>query len=195
MEQSVGQVIVAFVLDESKWLFSAMLLSLTAVAVSFARGRFQGSSQRIQVLSAMNLFYGFMIGTMSLGHLLAVTVKLSQGTLKGSPWFLYPLGLVLTIPAWWLAFRAECYSKDERYSKRTVALNSWLAVALVALGLHNLPLAAPAALNIAYQLHRQRAVGWTIVTVAVAGNLALFIGALLFFMSGQTTFEKFQGMK
>ncbi len=185
MEQTVGQAISALILDESKWLFSSMLLSLTAVGVSFVKRRFIDASQPLQVLGAMNLFYGCMIGTMSLGHLLAVTVKLVQGNLNGSPWLLYPLGLALTIPAGWLVFGRSA----------TVALNSWLGVALVVFGLHNLPLAVPAALNIAYQFHRQRAVGWTIVTIAIVGNVALFIGSLVFFMSGQSSFEQFQGMK
>ena len=61
------------------------------------------------------------------------------------------------------------------------------------LGLHNVPLAAPAALNLAYQFHTRRAVGWTIVTVAVVANLALFAGSLVFLASGQS-FEEFSGM-
>ena len=143
----------------------------------------------------MNLFYGCMIGTMALGHLSAVTVKAVQGTLEGSLWLLYPLGLALAGPAWWLAFRAGRYvNQQEQQSRRIVALNSWLGVYLVALGLHNLPLAAPAALNIGYQFHRTRAVGWTIVTVAIAANLALFAGSIIFLASGQS-FEEFQGMK
>jgi len=183
------------VLDESKWLFASMLLSIIAVVVVLRGRRGSGLPQRIEILRAMNLFYGCVIGMMSFGHLLAVTVKAAQGALDGSPWMLYPLGLSLAIPAWWLAFRVERYTTEEdRYGKRTVALNGWLGVCLLGLGLHNLPLAAPAVLNIAYQFHTRRAVGWTIVTVAIAANLALFVGSLVFLASGQS-FEQFQGMK
>jgi hypothetical protein len=191
----MDEVIVEFVLDERRWLFASILLSTIAVAVLLARGRAHGLPIRLEILWAMNLFYGCMIGTMALGHLTAVTVKTVQGILEGSLWILYPLGLALAIPAWWLAFRAGRYvNREDRYSKRIVALNSWLGVCLIALGLHSLPLAAPAALNIAYQFHSKRAVGWTIVTVAIAANLALFVGSMIFLASGQS-FEQFQGMK
>jgi hypothetical protein len=191
----MGQVIVEYLLDDRRWLFTSILLSAIAVVVVLARRRVHGLPDRLAILSAMNLFYGCMIGTMSLGHLTAVTVKALQGTLEGSLWILYPLGLALAIPAWWLAYRAERYVKQEdRYSNRIVALNSWLGVCLLVFGLRNLPLAAPAALNIAYQFHRKRAVGWTIVTVAIAANLALFVGSIVFLASGQS-FEQFQGME
>jgi hypothetical protein len=64
---------------------------------------------------------------------------------------------------------------------------------LLAFGLHNWPLAVPAALDVAYSLHSKRAVGWTIVTAMVVANVALFIGSLVFFLSGQN-FEQFKGM-
>jgi uncharacterized membrane protein len=75
----------------------------------------------------------------------------------------------------------------------TAALNAWLGIFLVAFGLHNFPLAAPAALNLAYQFRARRAVGWAILTVAIAANLALFTGSLVFLASGQS-FEQFSGM-
>lgn len=135
-----------------------------------------------------------MIGIMSFGHLLAVTVKASQGTINGSLWILYALGLALAIPAWWVAFRVGRFVKEiERWGARMVALNAWLGICLIAFGFHNWPLAGPAALNIAYQLHSKRVVGWAIVTVAIVANLALFIGSLVFFVSGQS-FEQFKGM-
>ncbi|MGH7601317.1 MAG: hypothetical protein ACREOI_33580 [bacterium] len=187
--------IVAMVLDESKWLSISMLLSIIAVLALAVRQRRQRLPHRLRILEAMNLFYGCMIGIMSFGHLLAVTVKFSQGTLEGSLGLLYALGLVLAIPAWWLAFRVGKFVKDvERQGKSIVALNAWLGIGLLALGFHNLPLAAPAALNIAYQFHSRRVVGWAIVTVAIVATLALFIGSLVFFVSGQS-FEQFKGMQ
>jgi hypothetical protein len=182
-------------LDDRLWLFGSILLSIVAVGALLARRRVDGFSDRLTILSAMNLFYGCTIGTMSIGHLTAVTVHTVRGTLEGSLWILYPLGLALTIPAWWLAFHGERYvNREDRYRTRIVLLNSWLGVFLVSLGLRNLLLATPALLNLAYQFHRKRAVGWTIVSVAIAAHLALFVGAIVFLASGQR-FEQLEGMK
>ncbi len=186
--------IVAFILAENKWLFTAMLVSAIIVVAVVTRQRRQRLSRELEILRAMNLFYGCMIGIMSFGHLLAVTVKASLGTLEGSLWLLYPLGLALTIPAWWLAGRVSRFVTHEpKWRKGTAALNAWLGIGLVALGLHNLPIAAPAAFNIAYSYYSAPAVRWTIVTIAVIANVALFIGATIFMASGQS-FEQFQGM-
>ncbi len=181
-------------LNESKWLTTAMLLALLAVSAMLFRQRRQSLALRAQILAAMNLYFGIMIGVMALGHLLGVTIKLTQGTLKGSWWLLYALGLVLAVPAWWLAIRAVQFSKEtERGTKERIALNVWLGLSLLGLGLHNLPLTAPVAWNLAYQFHSKRAVGWAIVSVAIIAMLALFTGSLLFFISGQS-FEQFKGM-
>ena len=180
------------VLDEGKWLFAAMLFAGLAVLVTHSR--VLRMSGRREVMRALNVFYGCMIGTMGIGHLAAVSVKMVQGTLEGSPVMLYPLGLALAIPAWWLAGRAKRYVLvEERYGRRLVMLNGWLAVFLLALGLHNFPLAAPAMLNVAYQFHTRQVLGWTIVTVAVVANIALFAGSLVFMATG-LSFEQFQGM-
>ena len=64
-------------LDESKWLAIAMVIGLVAAVVAI-RG---GSSQRLRVVRATNVFYGCMVGIMGAGHLLAVTIKITQGTL------------------------------------------------------------------------------------------------------------------
>lgn len=179
------------VLDESKWLSAAMLAALVAVVVLVGRRRRASPSGRVAILGAMNLFYGCTIGIMSFGHLLAVTVKSAQGALLGSPWILFPLGLALAVPSWWLAIRAaRLANEEERWRKGTAALNAWLGICLLALGLHNGPLAVPAALNLAYLFHSRRAVGWAILTVTIVANLALFIGSLVFLASGQS-FEQF----
>jgi hypothetical protein len=186
--------VVALILDENKWLTIAILLSIVAVTVLVCRRYRQSLPERMKILEAMNMFGGWLIGIMSFGHLLAVTVKASQGDLRGSLPILYPLGLVLAIPSWWIVFRVGRYMRqEERFKKRLLSLNVWLAVSLLALGLHNWPLAMPAVLNIAYQLNARRAVGWAIVTVEVVAILALFIGSLVFFASGQS-FEQFKGM-
>lgn len=190
----MNELIVALVLDEGKWLSASMLLSIIAVLVLAARQRRQSLSRRFQIIGAMNLFYGYMIGIMSFGHLLAVTVKVFLGTLEGSLWILYPLGLALAIPAWWLAFDARrIASFEERRQGKLVALNLWLGLCLLAFGFHNLPLAGPAALNIAYLFHSRQIVGWTIVSVTIVAMLALFIASVVFLASGQS-FEQFRGM-
>lgn len=186
--------IVEIVLDESKWLTAAMLVAMLAAAVWVHRRSRQCPLDRLTILGAMNRFYGGMIGIMAFGHILAVTVASFRGTLQGSPWLLFPLGLALAIPAWWLFFSAEhLVTGDQRWSRMTTVLNVWLGIALLAFGLHNLPLAAPAALNLAYQLHTRPVMGWTILTVAVVANLALFAGSLVFLASGQS-FEQFSDM-
>lgn len=187
--------ILEFVLNESKWLTAAMLLGILTVVTWVRRQQRERALDRLAILGAMNRFYGCMIGVMSLGHLLAVTVASLQGTLKGSPLLLYPLGLALAIPAWWLFFGVQrLVTGERRWSRRTAALNAWLGISLLAFGLHNFPLAAPAALNLAYHFHTRPTVGWMILTVAVVANHALFVGSLVFLASGQS-FEQFSGMK
>lgn len=186
--------IIALALDEGKWLSAAMLLSLIAVLALITRQRRQRLPRRLQLIAALNLYFGGMIGIMSLGHLLAVTIKLFQGALNGSLLLLYPLGLVLAVPAGWLAFEAGRLAVvNEQQRKKMAVLNLCLGISLLAFGIHNWPLAAPAAWNIAYLFHSQEAVGRAIVTVAIIATLALFAGSLVFFVSGQS-FEQFKGM-
>jgi hypothetical protein len=189
------QAIVQGILNEGAWLAGSMALSFAMVGVLAMRQRWRALSSRTRVLSAMNLFYGCMIGTMGSGHLLAVTIKLVQRTLEPSVWVMYLLGLVLAVPGWWLARVAyQSAQESRRFETIALRLNAWLGVSLVGLGLHNFPLAATAALNLGYQFHSRRAVGWTIAGVAIAANLALFAGALIFWASGQT-FEQFRGIE
>src|SRR5688572_10697086 len=137
--------ITELVLDEGKWLFAAMLVSLIAVVALIGIRRRTGSPRRIEILRGMNLFYGCMIGIMAFGHLLAVTVKVGRGELRGSLWVLLPLGFALAVPAWWLAIRAARLAEEgEAWRRSTAALNAWLGIALLALGLLNAPLALPA---------------------------------------------------
>jgi hypothetical protein len=184
--------ILELVRDESKWLPAAMLAALVSAWVWIRRARKQGL-ERAVILGAMNRFYGCMLGVMGLGHLLAITLAGQQGTLRGSPWVLYPIGFAIAVPAWLLFHGvARLAAGEARWIRRNVALNALLGLTLVALGLHNLPLAAPAGLNLAYQFHTRRSVGWVIVSIALAADLALFAGALVFLASGQT-FEQFSG--
>ena len=183
--------ITEIILTEGNWMPAAMAIAFIAVAARL-RTDWRTVPTRLRTLRALTLFYGVMIGIMASGHLIAVSIKAAQGTLQGSPWFLYTLGLSLTVPAWWLA--AESLRggiEDPSGVRRTVGLNGWLCVALMAIGLHNWPIAAPAVLNIAYRFQTQRAVGMAIVIAAGVGYAALFAGALAFMASGQT-FEELQ---
>jgi hypothetical protein len=85
---------------------------------------------------------------MGVGHLLAVTIRTVQGTLTTNPWFAFPLGFALAVPAWWLVQNAAGLTRMEKPARRkALALSTWLGVALVLLG-PSWPLAIPAALNV-----------------------------------------------
>ena len=85
-------------------------------------------------------------------------------------------------------------ASDDDHGRATLVLNAWLAITLLVLGVHNLPLAAPAFFNIAYQLNSRRVLGWAIVSMAAVINVGLFIGSLIFLASGQS-FEQFSGIE
>ena len=187
--------LVALIVDESKWLTASMAVALLAATVLMVRQGRSALAVRRRVLAAMNLFFGVMIGGMAFGHLLAVTTKLARGTLDGPILLFYLIGLVLAAPSWWLiAHTRRLLAPNERPGPATLVLNGAVAVTLLALGVQNLPLAAPAFFNIGYQLHSRRLVGWAIVGLAVVANAVLFVGSLVFLMSGQS-FEQFRGME
>ena len=187
--------LVALIVDESKWLTAAMAIALLAATALLIGQRRSALSVRRRVLAAMNLFFGVMIGTMAFGHLLAVTTKLAIGTLDGPILLFYLIGVVLAAPSWWLIVHTrKLLASNKRPGPATLALNGAVAVTVLGLGVHNLPLAAPALFNIGYQLHSRRAVGWAIVGLAVVAYVALFVGSLVFLMSGQS-FEQFSGME
>ena len=186
--------LVALIVDESKWLTASLGLALLAVTVLLYRHRHSDLPARRRILTAMNLFFGITIGTMAFGHLLAVTTKLALGTLDGSRLVFYAIGIALALPSWSLIVHTRQLLVSDDRGRATLALNAWLATTLLALGVHNLPLAAPAFLNIWYQLHSARVVGWAIVSITVVVNMGLFIGSLIFLASGQS-FEQFRGIE
>jgi len=186
--------LVKLIVDESKWLPLAMGFAFVAAVVLFLRNRKSQLPGRRRVLAVLNLFLGVTLLTMALGHLLAVTTKLRMGSLQGSPLKLYAIGIALLVPTLWLVLHTRrILASNADHGRRTLLLNGWLAITLLVLGIHNLPLAAPAVINIGYQLHSRRIVGWAIVSIAVLLNVALFIGAVVFLLSGQS-FEQFSGM-
>lgn len=185
----------ALVVEESRWLTASMTLALAAVAVLLMRHRGADVPARRRILASMNLFFGVTIGTMALGHLVAVSTKLVLGTLAGPVPRLYLIGIALALPSWWLVvhIRALLVSGDGS-ARKTLVLNAWLALTLVALGVSNLPLAAPALLNVGYQLHSRRWLGHAIVGLAVLVQAGLFVGSLVFLASGRS-FEELRGLR
>ena len=179
----------AFIVGEGNWLPMAMGAAFLAAATLIFKLRGTATEARRVILAAMNLFTGVMLVFMGVGHLLAVTVKLLQGTLRGSPLLFYPIGIAIVVPAWFLIrhTRAILASAETR---QTVRLNAWMAVTLGVLGVVNLPLAVPAVCTIGYGLHRRRWVGLTFAGVFLAATAFLLIGGLIFMASGQT-FEEF----
>ncbi len=183
--------LVALIVDESKWLTAATSLAMLAVTILLYRHRHSDLPVRRRVLAAMNLFCAVTIGTMAFGHLLAVTTKLAMGTLAGSLPVLYLIGTALAVPSWWLISHTRAVLASDAHGRKTVVLNAWLGLTLLALGVPNLPLAVPALLNIGHHLHSRRVVGWAIVGMTVVLNVGLFIGSLIFLATGQS-FEQFR---
>jgi hypothetical protein len=182
--------LVALIVDESKWLTASMGFALLAVTIMLYWHRHSGLPARRRVLAAMNLFFAVTIGTMAFGHLLAVTTKLAMGTLEGSFAVFYLIGIALAVPSWWLINHTRALLASGDHGLAMMVLTVWLAITLLALGVHNLPLAAPAFLNIGYNLHSRRVVGWAIVGLAIVINVGLLIGSLIFLTSGRS-FEQF----
>lgn len=186
--------VMAIVVNESWWLTASMGIALASIVVLLVRQRRAGRSLRARIMAAMNLFFGVTIGAMAFGHLLAVTVKLAAGTLEGSVPAFYAIGLALAIPSWSVAAHSRRLLRSDVDPRRTtLALNAWLALTLLVLGIHNAPLAAPGLFNVAYALHTRRAAGWTIVAIAALFTAALFVAALVFLASGRS-FEEFRSM-
>ncbi|HJU41410.1 MAG TPA: hypothetical protein VJ691_01300 [Vicinamibacterales bacterium] len=179
----------AFMVGEGNWLPLAMGSGFVAAGLLLFAIRNTAIPLRQRILATMNLFTGVMLLILGSGHLLAVTTKLLQGTLRGSAALFYVIGIAVVTPAWFLVRHTRAIL-DSGAPRTTVQLNLWMAITLVVLGIVNLPLALPALYNLGYSLHRRRWVGWAIVTIAAITCVGLFIGGLIFMASGQT-FEEF----
>jgi hypothetical protein len=165
-----------WIVGEGNWLPAAMGIAAIAAGAALRHGR----------LISMHVFTGVTLVVMGLGHVLAVTTKLWQGTLTGSPALLYAIGAAILAPSVLLVRHAR--------GSRAAAWNGWLAAALIALGLVNIPLAIPALLNIAYSRHRRPLAGRVIIGAWLLVNLTLFAGGMAFMLSGARTFEEFSTM-
>lgn len=187
--------VLALIVDEGKWLTASMALALLSVVILLRRQRRGVLTLRSRVLAAMNLAAGITIASMAAGHLLAVSIKLALATLRqGSLPVFIGIGVVLLVPAVAVVRHTRALLGGQDDNRATVIVNGWLAISLLALGLHNLPLAAPALFTIAYRQHRRPMVGWAIVGAALAFNIALFAASLIFLASGQS-FEQFSGIE
>ncbi len=183
--------LITLIVDESKWLTASMGLALVTTALVLRHYRRSPIPARGRILIAMNLFFGVTILVMAFGHLLAVTTKLLVGTLEGPVLTLYAIGVALALPSICLVRHVWRHLIPQgQAGQTTLLLNAWLAATLLALGLHNLPLALPAVFNAGYQVNTRPAVGWGLLGLAVAGQLVLFVGSLIFLASGQS-FEQF----
>jgi len=183
------------IVDESKWLTASLGVAFLAVALMTIRSR-SAVAGRQQALAAMSLFFALTVGTMAFGHLLAVSVKLVLGTLEGSTANHYLIGVALAVPSWWLVEHTPqlLAPGGPRQTATTLRLHVWVVATLLVMGLHNLPLAAPGLVTIAYAMQSRRVVSWVLAGLFVAINLVLFIGSLVFLASGQT-FEQFRGIE
>jgi hypothetical protein len=186
--------LVRLIVDESKWLPLSMGFAfLAAIALHLRHPESQLPGRR-RVLAIMNLFFGVTILTMAFGHLSAVSTKLLTGSLLGSVPKLYAIGIALIVPSFLLVLHTQqILNVHADHGRKTVLLNGWLAITLLLFGVHNLPIATPAFINIAYHLHSRRVVGWAILSLAVLLNVGLLIGSVIFLLSGQS-FEQFSGM-
>ena len=144
-------------LNEDLWFPTATAVALLAVITLIARQWKLKITKRTKVACSLNLFYGLVIGIMGFGHLLAVTIKSVEGTLPASTntWFVYPLGLALSIPAWLLVACVGGLRRGENAVRVTaIVLNTWLGAVLLVPGG---PLAAPAVVNVLLLTWKRRA--------------------------------------
>ena len=182
----------AFIVGEGNWLPMAM----TAAMLSSAFLYFTSSpaTSRARIMATMNMFVGVMLAFMGVGHFLAVTVKFIDGTLRGSPMLLYLIGAAIVAPsALIVRHTGRLIAGTDR--GEAIKLHAWMAATLVVLGLINTPLAIPAVLSMAYAAHSRRAIGMAIVSAFALVNAGLFIGGVMFMLSGAQTFEQFSNMQ
>jgi hypothetical protein len=179
----------AFIVGEGNWLPLAMGAAFISIAVLFGAIKHSAIPRRQRILAAMNLFTGVMLLVMGCGHLLAVTTRQLQGTLRGSALLFYAIGIAIVVPAWFLVRHTRAILAAAA-ARTTVKLNAWMAITLAVLGIVNLPLAVPAVCTLGYSLHRRRWAGWLALTFFLVATIGLFAGGVIFMASGQT-FEEF----
>ena len=136
------------VLNEDLWFPVGASVSIVVAVGYVIRQRTQGLTGRTKIIGGMNLFYGLLIGILGSGHLLAVAIKTSMGTLPlGSDlWFLVVLGLAIAVPGIWLVATVGTLVRNDAIGRRrTMVLNALLGAVLI---VPAAPLALFAVLNL-----------------------------------------------
>ena len=164
-------------LDGVTWFRAAMVIavaSVTALAVAGRRG-----PRRLAIAASLHLSHACVIGIMGLGHLVAVSIEAARGTLEGSPWVLYPLGLALLVPAALIAATVPRLRTAESSARRRLAvLDASILLFLLALG-PSAVLGIPAALNLLHLASARRAVERTVLVLSGLFYAAIFAASLL----------------
>jgi hypothetical protein len=185
--------ILNLLLDESKWLAFSLCLAFVCVSIIGYAKRDSSICFRYKTIVMMNLMFGITIGIMSFGHLFSVTTKLILGTLEGSIFLLYLIGIILAVPSWWLIYQILSKLNLAINNKTIVILNSWTTISLLVLGFINIPLAIPGILNVGYCFNKHRRLDYIIVGLTIIIYLFLLVGSIIFFISGKS-FEQVQGI-
>ena len=182
------------IVDESKWMPFSFVVALAGSWFWWWRERKLSDGPLPLIDGLLNLFYGCLIGTMAFGHVLAVSVKAGQGTLDQSLFLMLLLGAALATPC--VALLA-CVVRARHLGSNCPRYLLWsnvgLAIVLLALGLHNAPLAAPTLLNIVLLKRPRPWLAKVAVTLGVAAYGFLVVGSIVFLAHGGS-FEDFQGM-
>ena len=183
--------ILEWVTLESSWIAPVVFVS-SVIASLQLRG---GERDHRRMAVAMSMYVGVLIGMLASGHLIAVTLKLTAGTLGGRLPVLYGIGVMLLLPSVFVVRHALRLRADSvELGRPTVLANLALAGALLVTGPLNFPLAIPAFLNAAHANATGPRVQRGIVIVQSVIASLLFVGAVRFFIAGGT-FEDFSGMQ
>jgi hypothetical protein len=152
-----------YVKNETLWFPTAIVIASVVTAILVAR--------RATTARALSVFYGCTIGVMGSGHVIAVTIRALDGTLSdGLRWFLYPLGLVIAVPAWLLVASTTI--------RRMTILHAILIVVFVAQG-PSATLAIPAVMNLIYLHVAKPAVRVAMVALSAVLYTGLFVTAMI----------------
>jgi len=183
--------VVDFVVAERNWLPMAMLCAAAAAVAFNLRARTIGTKSVDRIFAAIALLFATTIGVMASGHFLAISILYFSGELSRSLGFLYAVGLLTALPAGVLGVLALRTLRTERVQTRgLIAAHLWLGATLLAMGLHNAPLAAPALANILYHQASNPLTRRLILAAILVGYIGLFVGSVVFMASGQD-FEEF----
>jgi hypothetical protein len=171
---------IELLLNAALWFPAALVIATAVTALQMARAAKRGVPRRLATLAALHTYYGFVIGVMGTGHLVAVTIRAVQGTLaQGVTWPLYPLGFALAIPAaLMVASAARLPEAEPTHRRRLTVLDACLGLFLIAL-LTSAPLAIPAILNLLYLRSTRPAVDRAVVMTSALTYLAMFVASLV----------------